>query len=305
MDLFADGVEDARNLRSLQACARLFGAHLYVRPGGRRVAASRDPTLPVGPPLRDLRQRYDLLVALETGDHSQNLFAYRMPPVSSIALVVGNERRGITPWVRAHADVTLHIPSGRMRQRSLNVACAAGLGLAALRASSARSRFGVSCATRPDLLFWNPSDPGELGSALRTAWVLGWDRVLLRDDRGVWFTTDRQRYAAGRAAARCPRNVIRVTLLPEHRAPWQLAVIVTPRGTASAMWRSHARWPASTAVIIVDEASADDAGEAVARLAVRAVRWNPGVASDLDPAAYPQHVIASVALGRIVAGQGG
>ena len=50
----------------------------------------------------------------------------------------------------------------------------------------------------------------ELGSAIRSATALGWNRAFVEDRKGIWFGCDRVTRSEGRAAARRGRNSIRL-----------------------------------------------------------------------------------------------
>jgi hypothetical protein len=103
IELFAAGVADARNMPALRAAATWFGGGcFFLDPRGRGPAD--------GPALHDVRRRYDLVLALETGAGARNLFTYRLPAARNVALLAGNERRGLTPAALALADARLAIP---------------------------------------------------------------------------------------------------------------------------------------------------------------------------------------------------
>lgn len=99
--------------------------------------------------IKKLKQENYFIVAIEQSSNSVSLFDYRLPKNNSasrrIALIFGNEVRGISPASLKHADVILEIPMrGRMVRQahhprnskrgkeSLNVSVAAGIALFAL-----------------------------------------------------------------------------------------------------------------------------------------------------------------------------
>src|SRR5260370_40134140 len=55
---------------------------------------------------------------------------------------------------------------------------------------------------RPELLLLGAGDHFELGSTIRSAAGLGWERAFIEDRHQVWFGCDRAVRSEGRAAAR-------------------------------------------------------------------------------------------------------
>ncbi len=90
-------------------------------------------TLPV---LRQLRRDGFTLLALETGRSATPL--PQLQPSFPVALILGNEVRGLTSGVRAFADRGVAIPM-LGRKESYNVSVAAGMALYALRYGSKKS----------------------------------------------------------------------------------------------------------------------------------------------------------------------
>ncbi|HUD02792.1 MAG TPA: TrmH family RNA methyltransferase [Candidatus Paceibacterota bacterium] len=96
----------------------------------------------LAPMLTQLKKEGYVLAALEQDKNSTPLFAYATksrrsevgtPTKASenIALIVGNEVRGVSPALRKKVDVLLEIPM-RGKKESLNVSVAAGIALFAL-----------------------------------------------------------------------------------------------------------------------------------------------------------------------------
>jgi hypothetical protein len=151
------------------------------------------------------------VVALENVPGAADIYAVRPPIGGSAALVVGNERRGVSHELLALCDYAVQIPMQSRKLNCLNVASAAAVGLYYLTMSGgARRQAGRSVGHRPDILFLAPTDHVELGSSIRSAGAFGWDQVLVDDRHGAWFGIQRATRAEGRAAARRARNPIRV-----------------------------------------------------------------------------------------------
>jgi tRNA G18 (ribose-2'-O)-methylase SpoU len=82
------------------------------------------------PVLTQLKKEGYVLAALEQDKNSTPLFAYK-PQNKNVALIVGNEVRGVSPALRQKVDVLLEIPT-RGKKESLNVSVATGIALFAL-----------------------------------------------------------------------------------------------------------------------------------------------------------------------------
>ena len=80
--------------------------------------------------VEDLRVRGYQIVALEQTKKSQPITNFE--PKYPIALILGNEVRGVTKAVLAQTDTIVHLPMYG-RKESLNVSVAAGVALAYLR----------------------------------------------------------------------------------------------------------------------------------------------------------------------------
>lgn len=84
------------------------------------------------PVIRNLKKEGYTILALEQDAHSANLFNFTMPDsVQKIALLAGNEVRGLSLQTLQSADHILEIPM-RGKKESLNVSVAAGIALFAL-----------------------------------------------------------------------------------------------------------------------------------------------------------------------------
>lgn len=68
------------------------------------------------------------IVALEQSRKSINLFKYKPPKNTAIALVVGNEVKGLNKKILSYTDRIIEIPM-RGKKESLNVAVATGIAL--------------------------------------------------------------------------------------------------------------------------------------------------------------------------------
>jgi tRNA G18 (ribose-2'-O)-methylase SpoU len=81
------------------------------------------------PALAQLKKEGYTLVALEQHKNSVSLFDYKL--ANNIALIVGNEVRGVSPALLKKVDTIVEIPM-RGKKESLNVSIATGIALFAL-----------------------------------------------------------------------------------------------------------------------------------------------------------------------------
>jgi 23S rRNA (guanosine2251-2'-O)-methyltransferase len=135
-----DAIQDVQNLGSLIRTAEAVGAHGVVIPEHRaagltpavdKTSAGAVELLPVArvtnisKVLDDLKKRGLWCIGLD-GDAETDF--YRANLTGPIALVVGNEGKGLSRLVREHCDTLVRIPM-RGRVRSLNAAVAGSIAL--------------------------------------------------------------------------------------------------------------------------------------------------------------------------------
>jgi tRNA G18 (ribose-2'-O)-methylase SpoU len=175
-----------------------------------------------------LTEEYCPIIACDTLLEAVDLFGCRPAPGERPAVVVGNERLGLTHAVQTQARQKVRIPMAERGIGSLNVAAAAAIVLYFLgRGGGPMQTRRNPAAHRPDILLLGPNDHAELGCAVRSAAAFGWGRVLIEDRAGVWFGVDRQRRAEGRAAARQSKNSIMIVRVePERRYAYDEVVII-------------------------------------------------------------------------------
>jgi tRNA G18 (ribose-2'-O)-methylase SpoU len=75
-----------------------------------------------------LKQENYFLAAVEQDKHSINLFEFAPPKNRPLALVLGNEVRGISPAALKACDAILEIPM-KGKKESLNVSVSAGIAM--------------------------------------------------------------------------------------------------------------------------------------------------------------------------------
>lgn len=155
------------------------------------------------PHIDELLGRFNRVIACEATKQSRSIYDYPAPR-GHVAVIVGNELRGVPKRLLKKVDQVVSIPMYGRGMSSFNVAAAAAIALYSLERDLGRKRLRPSSLTQRsvDVLLVGPRDSSELGSLLRSAWAFGWKRVFLDDPHGVWFSEDRATILAGRAAAR-------------------------------------------------------------------------------------------------------
>lgn len=295
--LVLDGVENPGNVAALAEAAGLFGWRCTRRGGA-------DLGVPLPEVTLDELAGSSPLVALENAPGADDVYGFRFPPGPRPALVVGNERKGISREILDRADRVVQIPLPSRQINTINVAAAAAVALHYLaRGGGGRLHTRADPERlRPELLLVAPTDEIELGSAIRSAAAFGWSTLHLEDRRGVWFGTDRVTRSLGRGAARRGRNSIRVVpTSPDRSFDFEQAVIVTAGSAAEPLHRVDlARGPRQL-LVVADEQAVDLAVEELGRFA-SSVRM---AGLDLAGIGHRFRLVASIALAEAARQVGG
>lgn len=279
--LIGDHIENPGNAECLQATAALFGWEFGLVTGSESPAALARTGLPI--------------IAIENAIGAEDLFRFR-PPDGPVAVVVGNERKGISRSLLRRADHVVQIPVASATINTINVAAAAAIALYCLsRGRSARVATRASRTSRPEVVLAGAIDAIELGSAVRTAACLGWTQLFVSDRGSTWFAADRVTRSLGRGAARRARNPIHVLPLRGDQPFDDVCVISTRGGEAPLQRADLARGPRQL-VVIADPAAGERPERDLARLG-RQVRR---VHLEIEPGGrQPFRSIASIALAEI------
>jgi hypothetical protein len=243
------------------------------------------------------------IIAVENAAGADDLYGFRPPPGGRLAVVVGNERKGIARDVLDLAWRTVRIPVASVHVNTINVAAAAAVALYFIsRGGGRRLRTRTEPhRSRPEVLIAGPTDAIELGSAVRTAACFGWGRLFLDDRHGAWFAKDRVTRSLGRGAARRGRNAIRV--IPVHAdrcGAFDEVCVVTASGDGEPLQQVDlARGPRQL-VVLPDESSGEWDGRPFARLGrrVRQVRID-GVRDERDRSRRRFRLTAAIALAEL------
>lgn len=300
--LIGDQIENPWNALTMVHAAAMLGGACWFRDPTGQLGREWQTALPGTGELpalsrEQLAERCPLLVAFDNSPQAADVYGFRLPKEPAAALVVGNERRGLTHEVRSTARYALQIPMVSRQVNCLNVAAAAAVGLYYL---SRRDGHKLTLANhphknRPDLLLAGAGDQVELGSSIRSACAFGWERALVEDRSGVWFGCDRVTRSEGRGAARRGRNPIRlIPAEPATRYAYQEVAVVTTRHPGIPLPQARLAQGPQQILVIPDESRMDASREDWQRLG-QSVQF---VNLDLPAAEFPYHyrLITSIAL---------
>lgn len=266
IDIIGDGIENPWNARTLIDAAELFEAFCYFR--DRKGLSETFPEIKSGQTLHlinceQVRERYKPVLALENRDNAVDLFGFKSGSESNCALVVGNEKYGVSHEMAMNAEHIIEIPMTGPTLNTINVASAAAVALYYLMTGTAR-RMQVRTQPqkkRPELLLIAGADHVELGSTIRSAAAFGWDRLFLEDRQSVWFGCDRITRSEGRGAARRGRNSIRVVpAQKENKYAFKEVTVVSSRRGHPLGEANLARGPQQL-IIVPDESAVDTSAE--------------------------------------------
>jgi len=272
--LVGDGIENPANALTMVHAAAMFGAACRFRDtkGLAQSSASAVPpgeifSLIASPELQALHSR---IIAFENLSGAREVYGFHAG--RDFAVVVGNERRGLSHEFASLARDRVQVPMLSRRINCLNVAAASAVALYYLCAQAVgpmavrkdpRSR-------RPELLLLGAGDQIELGSTIRSAAAFGWERAFIEDRHQVWFGCDRAIRSEGRAAARRGRNDILLVPCPEHAAHgYPRVTVITCRGLGAPLHRANLAGGPRQLVVIPDESRIDPSAEDWSRLGAK------------------------------------
>lgn len=272
--LVGDGIENPGNALTMLHAAEMYGAGCYFHDtkGLCEAESMRDVFSISGASFpavngSEVQASHSRIIACDNLPGAAEIYGFH--PKAAPALLLGNERRGLSHEFRSLATDAVQIPMLSKRINCLNVAAASAVALhylCRIRAGPMAKRRDPA-SRRPELLLIGADNHIELGSAIRSAAAFGWQRALLEDRQQVWFGCDRVRRSQGRAAARRGRNAIKlISCLPatDYRFP-EVTVITTSR-TGLALHRANLARGQSQLIVIPDESQICIAKETWTRL---------------------------------------
>jgi tRNA G18 (ribose-2'-O)-methylase SpoU len=273
--LIGDGIENPWNARTMRHTAAMFGGTCIFRDRAKLTTAWRDAGLEGEIPTivpDAVAQTYRPIIAFDTFDDAESVYGLRLPRGDAPAVIVGNERRGISHDMRTIASHAVQIPLASRTMTSLNVAAASAVALYYLSRGGGEAAH-ISCEPqrrRPELLLIGGTDHWELGSTIRSAGAFGWQRVLMEDRCGVWFGADRVTQSEGRAAARRPRTPIsHIPTASADRFDFEKVFVITRRTQGVPLHRANLAGGPRSLIVLPDESGVASDGEDWQRLGKR------------------------------------
>ncbi len=267
VDLIGDGIENPFNIEAMIHAAQMFDSRCLFNQ-----SQGDDTTGDVAAiTCAEISRSYAPVLALENWKNVQVLYGYELQANAHAAVVAGNERQGISREMASVSTHAISIPMISKRLNCINVAAASAVALYYL-SYGLRGRMQIRSEPqkkRPEIIFIGGTAHAELGSAIRSAAALGWNRIFIEDRSNVWFGCDRVTKSEGRAAARRGRNPIRlVPCQPDHRYLFREAVVVTSKNLGgSSLPKVDLSRGAQQVVIIADESQIDVESENWQRVA--------------------------------------
>jgi hypothetical protein len=305
--LLGDAIERPGNAVALWHAAQLFGAACGFRPPMAWAGSPEWAALDAAPQAyrpEDLAGRHARCIAFDNLPGARDVYGFRAG--DDFAVMVGNERRGLSPACRAVATDAVQIPMASRRINCLNVAAAAAVALYQLCGSAGGAGRAMQVRSqpesrRPELLLMGAGDHVELGSAIRSAAAFGWPRAWIDDREQAWFGVARPLQAEGRAAARRSRNPIHLLPCGPAQCHDFAEVVVVTAGAAAPgavpLQRADLARGARQLVVVPDESRVAVDREDWARLGQR-VRF---VGVDLPHPQFNRHYrfVASIVMAEV------
>jgi tRNA G18 (ribose-2'-O)-methylase SpoU len=266
-----DGIENPANALTMIHAAHMFGATCRFRDTkGLAEAVMNQGAAPAALTTiaqEELRVLHSRRIAFDNLPGAAEVYGFQAG--RDFAVLVGNERRGLSHEFATLATDRVQVPMISRRINCLNVAAASAVALYYLCGTrvgrmTVRNEPG---RRRPELLFLGPGDHVELGSAIRSATAFGWQRALIEDRHQVWFNCERGIRSEGRAAARRGRNeILLIPCSDDARHAFMQVTVITIRREGIPIHRVNLTRGASQLVVIPDEGATDLDAELWSRL---------------------------------------
>ncbi|MGA2588612.1 MAG: TrmH family RNA methyltransferase [Bryobacteraceae bacterium] len=266
--LVGDSIENPANAVIMVHAAAMFGAACRFRDtkglaDAEAFAGSGLATITSA----EVQALHSRIIACDNLPGAKEVYGFN--PGRDFALLVGNERRGLSHEFTTLATDRVQIPMHSRRINCLNVSAASAVALYYL----CGSRTGPMAirndpgSRRPDILLCEPSDHFELGSTIRSAAGLGWKRAFIEDRHQVWFGCGRAVRSEGRAAARRGKNeILLIPCPPQATYAYPRVTVITRQKIGVPLDRINLAGGPGQLVVIPDESRGDFALAGAARL---------------------------------------
>jgi len=300
--LVGDGIENPANALTMINAAAMFGAACRFR-DTKGLAQSSMGEPPPGATFAsitgsEVQALHSLIIAFDNLPGARDVYGFHAG--REFAVLMGNERRGLSHEFASLATDRVQVPMLSRRINCLNVAAASAVALYYLcgpRVGPMAVRKDPRCR-RPELLLLGAGDHFELGSTIRSAAGLGWERAFIEDRHQVWFGCNRVVRSEGRAAARRGRNEILLIPCPKEAAyRYPRATVITCKRVGVPLHRANFVGGPSQLVVIADESRVETAAEDWSRFG-REVEY---AYLQLPATDFPYHyrLVATIALAEI------
>jgi hypothetical protein len=269
--LVGDGIENPANALTMIHAAAMFGATCRFRDtkglaqSNAGAGLARETFSPITG--SEVEGMYSRIIAFDNLPGARDVYGFHAG--RDFAVLVGNERRGLSHEFASLATDRAQVPMLSPRINSLNVAAASAVALNYLCAQPVgpmavrkdpRTR-------RPELLLLGARDHFELGSTIRSAAAFGWERAFIEDRDRVWFGCDRAVRSEGRAAARRGRNeILLIPCLTQASYSYPRVTVVTCQRVGLPLHRAKFTGGSIQLVVIPDESHSETAAEDWSRL---------------------------------------
>jgi tRNA G18 (ribose-2'-O)-methylase SpoU len=269
--LIGDSIENPANALVMVHAAQMFGAACQFRDTkglaqSPEAATLSTPPFPVIEP-HEITKLHPRTIAFDNLPGAADIYGYQAGP--DFAVMVGNERRGLSYECAKLATDKVQVPMFSRRINCLNVAAASAVALYYLcgtRVGPMAVR-GEPNGRRPEVLFLGADDHVELGSAIRSCAAFGWERVFIEDRKQVWFGCERAVRSEGRAAARRGKNeILCIPCTSGATHGFARVTIITTKALGAPVHRVNLARGPSQLVVIADEKNVDQSAETWSRL---------------------------------------
>lgn len=299
--LVGDGIENPGNALTMIHAAEMYNAKCHFHDTaslGDTKEILENPNCFSVTDGSDLAGSQSRIIAFDNQPGAREVYGFsggRNP-----AIIVGNERRGLSRKFKNLATDAVEIPMHSRRINCLNVAAASAVALHYLT----RAKTGAMVTRkhvaqhRPELLLLGAGNHIELGSAIRSATAFGWERAFLEDREKVWFGCNRIIRSEGRGAARRGRNKIRLVPCPSGgELHFSEIVVVTTQTSEKPLHKARLARGQKQLIVIPDETQVDLEEETWERLGQNVQFVSLGVPAKTFP--YHYRLVATVTMAEI------
>jgi hypothetical protein len=269
--LVGDSIENPANAVVMTHAAQMFGAGCRFRDTKGLAQSAEAPLISAAgfPAIEpaEIPRLHPRIVAFDNLPGAADVYGYQAG--RDFAVMVGNERRGLSYECARVATDKVQVPMLSRQVNCLNVAAASAVALYYLcgpRVGPMAVR-GEPSSRRPEVLLLGPGDHVELGSAIRSTAGFGWGRVLIEDRRQVWFGCERAVRSEGRAAARRGKNEILCIPCPAGATHgFARVTVITIQPIGAPVHRVNLARGPSQLIVIPDEKDLELSAETWSRL---------------------------------------